>query len=106
MLGLTGVALLVGYNYFASLYYSSTRGGDEARGAAMGLHEATLAAGMTCGSALGGVLGTYAGPGSPYLLAACVVTVLGFVQGCFWLGHRRRLGPAGLDRLASSRACA
>lgn len=106
LLGLTGVALLVGYNYFASLYYSSTRGGDEARGAAMGLHEASLTAGMTGGSALGGVLGTYAGAGSPYLLAACVVVVLGFVQGYFWLGHRRRLGPAELDRLAGSRVSA
>ncbi|MEZ6193661.1 MAG: MFS transporter [Phycisphaerales bacterium] len=106
LLGLTGVALLVGYNYFASLYYSSTRGSDEARGAAMGLHEASLAAGMTGGSALGGVLGTYAGAGSPYLLAAVVVVLLGAVQGSFWLGHRRRLGADGLDRLASSRVCA
>lgn len=105
LIGLTGVALLVGYNYFSSLYYSSTRGKDEARGAAMGLHEATLAVGMTCGAALGGVLGTFAGPGSPYLLAACVVVMLGCVQTSVWLRHRRRLGPAGLERLANCRAC-
>lgn len=94
VLGLAGVAVLVGHNYFASLYYSATRGGDEARGAAMGLHEATLTAGMAGGSIFGGILGAYAGVRAPYLLAAAVVFVLALVQGgLWWRFHRAGVAP-------------
>lgn len=103
-LGLTGLAVLVGYNYFASLYYSSTRGSDKARGAAMGLHEATLTAGMMCGSVLGGMFGAFSGVRSPYLLGAAVILVLSITQACMWLRYRRRVGQPGLDLLSDFRA--
>jgi len=88
LLGLVGLSVILGHNYFASLYYSATRGGDEARGSAMGLHEATLSAGMAGGAVFGGVLGTYAGTRAPYLLAAAVVASSIGVQAVMWWRFR------------------
>jgi len=78
--GLMGVALLVGYNYFAGLYYSTTSRGDEGKGFVSGMHEATLGLGIAAGSMGGGIVGSLAGERTPYVLAICVVVALAVVQ--------------------------
>ncbi|MEE9211805.1 MAG: hypothetical protein V3U29_04040, partial [Phycisphaeraceae bacterium] len=89
-LGLMGLAVLLGYNYFASLYYSTSSSGDDRRGAASGLHEATLALGFAGGAVCGGVVGRYMGNRAPYLMAAGVVILLAIVQvAVYW----RRVRP-------------
>lgn len=80
IVGLVGLAQLVGYNYFASLYYSTTGVTEKRRGSASGMHEFTLAMGFTAGAAGGGLLGQYAGIRAPYQLAAAFILVLLIVQ--------------------------
>ena len=88
--GLFAIAILVGYNYFASLYYSSASGGDERRGLASGVHEATFGVGIGAGSLGGGLVGTYAGERAPYVLAIGIITGLAVVQIVYFL---RRVVP-------------
>jgi predicted MFS family arabinose efflux permease len=76
VIGLLGLAVLVGYNYFAGLYYSNAGTGSEHRGANSGMHEATLGLGLASGSICGGFVGDFAGVRAPYLLAAAVVAAL------------------------------
>jgi MFS family permease len=93
--GLALLAQLVGVNYFSSLYYTTTGSHDENRGAASGMHEATLAFGIAFGSILGGWTGLYWGDRSPYLLAAAAILVMLGVQAV-WYGSKvraRALGP-------------
>ncbi len=84
LIGLTLHGQLAGYNYFASLYYSTAGSSDRRRTLAAGIHEATLAAGMAMGTVAGGVLGTTIGYRAPYLLAAGVLMVLLAVQTVAW----------------------
>jgi hypothetical protein len=79
-LALAALAQLSGYNYFASLYYSTSGSADEQRGAASGIHEATLALGFAAGSAIGGAVGQWFGAQAPYGLAAVLIVVLACVQ--------------------------
>lgn len=90
LLGLLCIAQLGGYNYFASLYYSTGGSADAQRGAASGLHEATLAAGFAGGAFVGGMVGERYGIRSPYLLAAAVIVLLALVQVALYL---RSAGP-------------
>ena len=80
IVGLIGLAQLLGYNYFASLYYSTTGVAEEQRGAASGMHEFTLAMGFAAGATVGGFVGQLAGSRAPYQLAAAVIMVLLVVQ--------------------------
>lgn len=80
IVGLMGLAVLLGYNYFAGLYYSTTSRGDEQRGAVSGMHEGTLALGFAAGSMGGGIVGTLAGGRAPYVLGMCVIVVLAAIQ--------------------------
>ena len=80
IVGLIGLAQLLGYNYFASLYYSTTGVAEEQRGAASGMHEFTLAMGVAAGATVGGFVGQLAGSRAPYQLAAAVIMVLLVVQ--------------------------
>ncbi len=80
VVGLVSVGALIGYNYFAGLYYSTTSRDDEGKGLASGMHEATIAAGFALGSIIGGIVGTYGGPRSPYLLGILVIVILAVIQ--------------------------
>ena len=80
VVGLIGLAQLLGYNYFASLYYSTTGVIEERRGAASGMHEFTLALGFAAGAIVGGFVGRLSGSRAPYQLAAAVILVLLLVQ--------------------------
>jgi len=85
LLGLALLGQLVGYNYFAGLYYSTAGSSREGRALAAGIHEATLAAGMAIGTLLGGMLGSVVDQRMPYRLAAGVVIVLIAAQCAAWV---------------------
>ena len=98
-IGLVGMGVLVGYNYFASLYYSTAGGTTKQQGLVSGIHEASLAFGFALGSVAGGVFAwqaerlSHALPStliqrSPYVLAAAVMAVLLVLQ--LWMYSRRR----------------
>ncbi|MDA1054396.1 MAG: MFS transporter, partial [Planctomycetota bacterium] len=95
--GLTLLGQLVGYNYFSGLFYSTAGSSHERRALAAGIHEATLAVGMSIGTIVGGVLGTLVNQRVPYLLAAAVLLVMIVVQSVAWwrwVRSRRRTKPA------------
>src|SRR5690606_35947695 len=94
-LGLALLGQLVGFNYFSSLYYSTTGSHDEDRCAASGMHEATLSIGFAIGCVLGGWTGEYWGDRSPYALAAAVVGVMLVVQAAWYVRHVRPLQCGG-----------
>lgn len=83
-LGLAGLAQLVGFNYFSSIYYSTTGSHDDRRGRATGIHEATLAFGFVMGSVMGGVVGHIFDLRSPYQLSAVVIGFLLMMQGVLY----------------------
>ena len=80
IVGLSGVALLTGYNYFSGLYYSSASRSDASRGFSCGMHEATLGLGFAAGAIGGGFVGSLAGTRSPYQLGILVILVLMIIQ--------------------------
>ncbi len=101
-LGLAALGVLVGYNYFASLYYSMAGGGPKRQGLASGIHEASLGFGFAMGSIAGGlfarlteafdhVLPPILIQRSPYLLAISVITVLLALQGRMYRRRREEI---------------
>lgn len=88
--GLCGLGIMVGYNYFASLYYSSTGTSHERKGWASGIHEATLGFGLALGSLTGGAAGRYGGSRAPYGLALAVILLLAALQTMVYV---RRVRP-------------
>jgi MFS family permease len=80
MLGLALMAQLMGYNYFASLYYSISGAAQDGHGAASGIHEATIGLGFAAGSFIGGAAAQWWGERAPYWIAACVIAGLMIVQ--------------------------
>jgi len=90
IVGLVGLGQLVGYNYFASLYYSTTGVTETRRGAASGMHEFTLALGFAAGAIGGGLLGQFAGIQAPYRLGAAFIVVLLVVQLASLAAFKRR----------------
>ena len=83
-IGLTLHGQLMGYNYFSGLFYSTAGSSQDRRTMAAGIHEATLAVGMSLGTVLGGVLGSQIGPRSPWFLAATVLLALVGMQMLVW----------------------
>jgi len=83
-------SILMGYNYFSSLFYSSTGNSNERKGRAFGWNEAFLGFGAVGGSLLGGWIGSE-NLRSPYLLAAVVVGLSFSVQGIVYWNHVRPL---------------
>jgi len=91
--GLALVGQLAGYNYFASLYYSTAGSSDERRGLAASLHEATLAIGMAAGTLGGGLVGAAASARAPYALAAATIVTLAIIQCAAylrWISPKRK----------------
>lgn len=86
LVGLGLVGQLVGFNYFAGLFYSTTGSARQGRALAAGIHEATLASGMACGTLVGGWLGASVHARAPYPMA-CVVLLIG--AGAQVLAYRR-----------------
>ncbi len=86
--GVLGIAILIGFDYFSGIYYGNTGHGDEKRGFASGMHEASLGLGIAAGSAAGGVLGEVIGDRVPYLLAIGVLLVLTCAQMALFIKRR------------------
>lgn len=84
LIGLTLHGQLAGFNYFSGLFYSTAGSAREKRTLAAGIHEATLAAGMACGTVLGGFLGSRVNERAPWLMAAGVLLVLMTIQVVAW----------------------
>lgn len=99
-IGLAMLGQLVGFNYFSGLFYSTAGSSRERRTLAAGIHEATLAAGMALGSVAGGQLGSLAGHGTPYALAAAFMLVVVGAQAIAWrrwVLPLRRKSPASIE---------
>jgi predicted MFS family arabinose efflux permease len=88
--GLLLASVLTGYNYFASIFYSTTGFGTGRKGSASGMHEASLAAGFGAGAVAGGILGSFQGLRAPYLLGLYVLAVLWLIQCFVYLTASRR----------------
>ncbi len=99
IVGLVGLAQLVGYNYFASLYYSTTGVTEERRGTASGIHEFTLSIGFAAGAMGGGFLGHFAGNRAPYRLAAAFILVLLIVQLASLATFKRRAAQGNSNEI-------
>jgi predicted MFS family arabinose efflux permease len=111
-LGLAALGVLVGYNYFASLYYSTAGGGPERQGLVSGIHEASLGVGFAMGSIAGGLFARLAEAfdqvlppllvqRSPYVLAISVIAALLVLQGRMY--RRRREEMRGKRTALSSK---
>lgn len=87
-LGMCGLGVMFGFNYFASLYYSSTGAADHAKGRASGLHEATLGLGIAGGAIIGGISSPLLGSRGPYRLAAVLIAALAITQLVVFLRRR------------------
>ena len=85
--GLLALGVLIGYVYFASLFYSTAGARDDRRGLAGGIHEGTLGLGLAAGSLTGGMAGQVAGTRAPYWLSAAVIALLLLVQLAMVLRH-------------------
>ena len=89
-LGLVLFALLSGYNYFSSIFYSTTTFDRQRQGLFSGMHEASLAVGFAAGSLGGGLVSLWLGSRAPYQTVALVVLVTTAIQSwVHWKGRRR-----------------
>lgn len=83
--GLMLTALMLGYNYFASIYYSTRAFRPERKGMVSGIHEASLALGGGLGALGGGLIGAAYGVRAPYRLCVVLLALFLAVQ---WAIHR------------------
>ncbi|MBM3797039.1 MAG: hypothetical protein FJW31_24010 [Acidobacteria bacterium] len=98
-LGLMLTSPMIGYNYFAGIYYSTQAFGTNRRGAASGMHEASLAIGGGAGALGGGVIGSLYGTRAPYQSCALLLTALVVSQ---WVIHRAMDSSARGGRRAAA----
>ena len=84
-LGIGALSVLMGYNYFASLYYNAMGHTASRQGSAFGMNEAFLGFGAAGGSLIGGLIGTESGIRAPFQLAALLLATLLLAQGIVWL---------------------
>jgi predicted MFS family arabinose efflux permease len=84
-IGLCFLGYLLGFNYFASLYYSTTSSHERRKGLAGGIHEATLGLGISGGSLFGGFAGALMGPRAPYWFSIIVMVGLFMAQVCLYM---------------------
>ena len=94
-LGVVLLSVLLGYNYFASLYYNRTGHDDHRKGAAFGLNEAFLALGAGGGSLLGGWAATEWGQRAPFQLATVLIATSLAVQLAWFVSGESRAGRVG-----------
>lgn len=88
--GVMLIGVMMGYNYFTSIFYSTTGFDEHRRGLATGLHEVTLAIGFTGGAFGGGYFGALLGMRAPYLLCAGIVAVSLSLQALAYAVFRAR----------------
>ena len=89
-IGLILFALLTGFNYFSSIFYSTTSFSWDRQGIASGLHEASLAFGFAGGAFGGGIVGLWLGSRVPYQMVAVVLVLTALIQFWVYINMRRR----------------
>ncbi len=82
--GVAALSGLMGYNYFASLFYSARGNSAERKGRAFGLNEAFLGLGAAGGSVAGGFASADLGIRTPFEIAAVLVATLLVVQSALY----------------------
>jgi predicted MFS family arabinose efflux permease len=88
--GMLGLGFAQGFNYFASVYYSTTGSRQDNRGRTTGKMEAMISMGMGIGTLLGGAVGIFS-LRVPYALGLGIVLVLVFVELAIYVRHIRPL---------------
>lgn len=83
-IGLILFAFLTGYNYFSSIFYSTTSFDGRHQGLASGIHEATLAIGFGIGSLGGGIVGVWGGARVPYQMVGLVLLLCILIQSLIY----------------------
>jgi MFS family permease len=78
--GVAALSALMGYNYFAGLFYSATGNAPKKKGLAFGLNEASLGLGAAGGSFFGAVAIANLGSRAPFCIAAGLILTLLLVQ--------------------------
>ena len=86
-IGLVLTALMLGYNYFASIYYSTRAFRPERKGMVSGIHEASLALGGGLGALGGGLIGATYGVRAPYRLCVVLLALFVAVQWAIYRFH-------------------
>lgn len=97
-LGLALIAGMLGYNYFASIFYSTSAFGSDRKGMASGIHEATLAFGGGVGALGGGFLGTLYGSRTPYRLCVLLLLASIVIQITIFVASRSRWQPRRIEQ--------
>lgn len=92
--GVILAGVMLGYNYFASIYYSTVAFAAGRKGRASGVHEASLAFGGAFGALGGGIIGAAYGARIPYRLSVVVLAVFIAVQLLIRHYHGRRTSTA------------
>ena len=88
-IGLLLFALLTGFNYFSSIFYSTTSFSRTRQGMVSGLHEASLAFGFAAGAFGGGIVGLRLGSRGPYQMVAVVLVLTALIQFGVYINMRR-----------------
>ena len=88
--GLMCASVMAGYIYFSGIFYSTTSFGQKNKGVAGGMHEATLAVGLSGGSLGGGYLSARGGLRLPYQVCAALLVVSMVLQTTAYLVLRRK----------------
>lgn len=91
MVGLIGIAVLMGHNYFVGLYYSTVGRSESQLGFASGMHEGSIAIGFMMGAIGGGLCGHLIHERAPYLLGIVVIVVLIIPQLIIYVRNVRPL---------------
>ncbi|MBQ16628.1 MAG: hypothetical protein CMJ65_05835 [Planctomycetaceae bacterium] len=87
--GVVLLSLLLGYNYFASLFYNREANDDRQKGKAFGLNEAFLGLGAAGGALLGGWAASDWGERAPFQMSAVLIAVSLVVQLAWFTSQRR-----------------
>ena len=87
--GVMCVAVMTGYIYFSSIFYSTTSFGQKSKGVAGGMHEASLAVGFSAGSFGGGYL-SRGDLRLPYQVCAVLIVASCALHGIGYRVLRRR----------------
>ncbi len=86
MMGVAALSMLMGYNYFASLYYAAKGNSNNRKGFAFGLNEASLGLGAAVGSYAGGLAASGLATRAPFFIGSGLVLALLFVQTfAYWM---------------------
>lgn len=98
--GVAALSAMMGYNYFAGLFYSARGNAPKKKGLAFGLNEASLGLGAAGGSFFGAIAVETLSSRAPFAIAASLVLTLIVVQTvAYWALVRPLRSPATTWRI-------